>query len=86
MNKILKDPVAPKKKIGGDYPWDFKAPTYDNRSSCSISAGDDYGVGVRVPVGMDKPRSLESGPIVQKSHCFSPDEIFYGKHAEDKKG
>jgi hypothetical protein len=86
MNKVLKDPIAPKQKVDGDYPFEFKAPSYDNRTSCSMSAGNDYGVGFRTPVGMGRPGSLESGPIVQKSHCFSPDEIFYGKGAEDKKG
>lgn len=86
MNKVLKDPIAPRQKIDGDYPFEFKAPCYDNRTSSSMRAGNDYGVGFRTPVGMERPGSIESGPIVQKAHCFSPDEIFYGKNAEDKKG
>lgn len=86
MNKVLKDPIAPKQKKDGDYPFEFKAPSYDNRTSCSISAGNDYGVGFRVPVGKEKAGSIESGPIPQKASAFSPDEIFYGKNAEDKKG
>lgn len=31
--------------------WQFKAPQYDERSSCYINAGDHHGVGHRQPVG-----------------------------------
>jgi len=86
MNKVLKDPIAPNKKDNGDYPFEYKAPSYDNRTSCSMSAGNDYGTGFRNPIGKDEPRSLDSGPIPQQAHCFSPDEIFYGKNKEDSKG
>jgi hypothetical protein len=86
MSKVLKDPIKPSKRVDGDYPFEFKAPTYDNRTSCSISAGNDYGVGFRAPLGKEVAGSIESGPIPQESRAFSPDEIFYGKGAEDKKG
>ena len=90
MNKILKDPIAVKKKEDGVYPWSFKAPTKDQAHSGCLPAGNDYGVGHRNPVGKEKCGSMESGPIPQKAHCFSPDEVLgkkgqiYG--AEDKKG
>jgi len=84
MNKVLKDPISPKKRTDGDFPWSYKAPSYDNRTSCSISAGNDYGIGHRTPVGKEAPGPISSGPIPQQSHCFSPDEVFYG--GEDKKG
>ena len=83
MSKVLKDPDKVKVKTGGKYPFDFKAPTYDNRTSGSISAGDYYGVGIRQPVGTEKYSGVESGPIDRKSECFSPDRIFKG---EDKRG
>lgn len=83
MNKVLKDPLAVKAKHDGDYPFEFKAPSYDNRTSCSMSAGDDYGVGHRTPEGSFKARSIKDGPIVQEAHCFSPKGIFAG---EDRKG
>lgn len=86
MVKALKDPIAPRQKVDGDYPFEFKAPSYDNRTSCSMSAGNDYGIGFRTPVGKEVAGSIETGPIPQKAYAFSPDEIFYGKHAEDKKG
>lgn len=81
----MKDPIAVKqKKRDGQKEWSYKAPSYDNRTSCSMSAGDDYGIGHRTPVGKEKAGSVESGPIPQKSYSFSPDEVFYG--SEDQKG
>ena len=90
MNKVLKDPIGVKRVVRGQEDrngpiprGEFRAPSYDNRTSCSVSAGDNYGVGHRVPVGKESAGSIESGPIPQKAHCFSPDEIFHG---EDQKG
>jgi hypothetical protein len=82
-NKVLKDPIAVKKKVDGEWPWTFNAPTKDQAHSGCLSAGNDYGIGHRQPVGKMSASGLESGPIPQKAHCFSPDEIFYG---EDKRG
>jgi hypothetical protein len=31
--------------------WDFSCPQYDERTSCYIKAGTDYGVGHKQPVG-----------------------------------
>jgi hypothetical protein len=72
----FKDPIAPSKKENGKKEWSFKAPSYDNRTSCSIPAGDDYGTGFRTPVGSKKVSSMKSGPIPQTSKRFSADEIF----------
>lgn len=82
-NGPFKDPIVPRKRDDGKYPFEFKAPTYDNRTSCSISAGNDYGVAYKTPVGSFKPRNIEQGPIVQKAKAFSPYEIFENA---DKKG
>ncbi len=82
-DKILKDRTAVKTKINGEWPWTFNAPTKDQAHSGCISAGNDYGVGIRQPVGKETASGLDSGPIPQASKCFSPDEIFYG---EDKRG
>ncbi len=84
MNKVLKDPLKPKERVTKTpKEWTFNAPSYDNRTSCSISAGNYYGIGHRNPVGKEKAGSLESGPIPLDSHCFSPDKEIHG---EDKKG
>ena len=83
MVKVLNDPIAPRERKDGQFEWSFKAPSYDNRTSSSIPAGDYYGTGYRTPVGKEKASAMSSGPIPQESKCFSPSEIF--SH-EDKKG
>jgi hypothetical protein len=82
MKDVLHDALAVTVKVDGEFPWSFKAPSYDNRTSSSIPAGNYYGVGHRVPVGVERA-SLKNSPIPQKSKCFSPNEIF---NHEDKKG
>ena len=43
---------------GKNTPWDFTCPQYDQRSSCYVNAGTDYGVGHKQPVGhKDNPKS-----------------------------
>lgn len=74
MKKPFKNPIRPKKKEDGKYPFEFKAPSYDNRTSCSMKAGNDYGVGFRNPVGKDKASSIKDGPIPQEYICFNPTE------------
>jgi hypothetical protein len=76
MNKVLRNRIQPTKKEDGKYPFEFKAPSYDNRTSCSMNAGDDYGVGFNQPTGKYGAKGPESGPIPQSSMCFSPDEVF----------
>lgn len=75
LRKILTNLLRPKGKSDGKNPFEFKAPSYDNRSSSSISAGDDYGIGSKNAVGKESVGSYESGPIPQSSHCFSPIEV-----------
>lgn len=82
-NNPFHDPIGVQEKTNGREEWSFKAPSYDNRTSGSIPAGDYYGVGFKTPVGTFKPRNLDKSPIVQKAKCFSPNEIFA---EEDRKG
>jgi hypothetical protein len=59
MKSGFSDPTAIKnqkpqdspKGAGKEWPWNFKAPQYDERSSCFINAGTHYGVGHNQPVG-----------------------------------
>jgi len=57
MKSGFKDPIAPKSeskqmpKDGKKSPWDFTCPEYDQRSSCFVNTGSEYGVGHRQPVG-----------------------------------
>ncbi len=83
MKKVLADPTAVKKKVNGEYPWSFKAPSKDHATSGCLSAGNDYGIGHRQPIGKMSASGLESGPIPQQAGAFSTDEIFYGI---DKRG
>src|SRR5215470_19406818 len=82
-NKPFHDPIAVSEKTDGRFEWSFKAPSYDNRTSSSIPGGDYYGVGYRTPVGKEKARPINQGPIVQQAKCFSPNEVF---GYEDRKG
>jgi hypothetical protein len=82
-NKILRDPISVKKKVNGAYPFEFKGLTKDQAHSGFLTAGNDYGVGHRTPVGTEKCSGMASGPIPQQSKAFSPNEIFA---TEDRKG
>jgi hypothetical protein len=80
--KFLDNRIAPRKKDSGNFPWDFKAPSYDNRSSCSIAAGNDYGIGFTQPIGSMKCKSVESGPIPQKMATYSAERLIARKDIE----
>lgn len=82
-DKVLKDPIAVKKKAIGEFPWGQKAPSKDHATSGCLSVGNDYGMGHKAPVGKETASNLSSGPIPQESKCFSAKDIFYG---EDKQG
>lgn len=84
MSKILKDRLAPKERVNETQKeWTYNAPSYDNRTSCSISAGDNYGIGRTNPIGKESAAPMSAGPIPQESYAFSPNKVMYG---EDKKG
>ena len=53
MKSSFKDPLHPKEEKQSGFPFSFKSPSYDERSSRSIDAGTTYGVGHRIPVGHD---------------------------------
>ncbi len=83
MKKVLADRTAVKQKVNGEYPWSFKAPSKDHATSGCLSAGNDYGVGIKQPIGKETASNLSGGPIPQESVAFSTDKIFYGI---DKRG
>ena len=50
MKSGFHDPIQPKAKESKvKTPWNFEAPSYDDRNR--ISAGSDFGVGHRNPIG-----------------------------------
>lgn len=58
MKTGFKDPIAVKEGKKIKSPWNFDQPPYDERSSCYLNAGTDYGVGHKQPVGrMGNPKS-----------------------------
>jgi len=75
MKNPFKNPIKPTKKEDGKKEWSFKSPSYDNRTSCSIPGGDNYGIGFRTPVGKESCGSMQSGPIPQKAMCFKPESV-----------
>lgn len=81
-DKVWNNRIAPRKKEHGKYPFDFKAPSYDNRTSCSISAGDDYGSGFNQPIGRFKARGMDSGPIPQRNSIRKPEGFIERKDIE----
>ena len=68
MKSKFSDPIAMKSQKpmdkpvdGKKSPFDFTCPQYDERSSCFVNAGTDYGVGHRQPVGhSENPKSKVS--------------------------
>lgn len=57
MKTGFNDPIARKPGEDRKSPWSFECPPYDERSSCYINAGTNYGSGHRQPVGhKDNPK------------------------------
>lgn len=65
MKTGFKDPIGQQK--GQDKkmrsPWNYDAPPYDERSSCFVSTGTDYGQGHRQPVGTHEHKSTDTIPF-----------------------
>jgi hypothetical protein len=48
---MFKDPIARRKGKEKETAWDYRCPTYDERSSCYVNAGSHWGLGFRNPTG-----------------------------------
>jgi|BogFormECP03_OM2_1039629.scaffolds.fasta_scaffold00001_42 hypothetical protein len=53
MKTGFNDPIAPKSGKKKKSPWDYQCPEYDERSSCYVHAGSNFGIGHRNPIGHD---------------------------------
>ena len=51
MKTGFKGPLKKEQVQKKEAPWDYRAPPYDQRTSCYTNAGSHYGVGQRQPVG-----------------------------------
>lgn len=76
---MFNDPIKPKEKIpkptpkdSKNSPWDFRCPDYDERSSCFVNAGTEYGVGHRQPVGHEGNPKSTAETLPRKSKCEDP--------------
>jgi len=54
-------------------PWDFTQPEYDRRSSIFMNAGTNRGIGIKQPVGKEKPSGKFAVP--QYYSCRDPREV-----------
>ena len=53
MKTGFNDPISRKSGKEKKSPWNFQCPDYDERSSCYLNAGTNYGIGHRQPVGKE---------------------------------
>ncbi len=51
MKTKFPNPIDKAFKKEKSSPWNFEQPHYDQRSSCFVNAGSNYGVGHKQPVG-----------------------------------
>lgn len=81
MKTGFKDPIAIKQKEQKiKDPWDFRCPQYDQRSSCFIQAGTDYGVGHRTPVGTSQiTKSIDSVIPKGRVNTLEDDHVSSGR-------
>jgi hypothetical protein len=77
MKTGFKDPIAVKEGKKVRNPWSFSQPPYDERTSCYIRAGTDYGEGHRQPVGKFKagPYAVPKGMV----NTLKTDHVHHGR-------
>lgn len=51
MKTGFSNPIAIKEGKHKKSPWDYRAPLYDERTSCYVDAGSHYGIGHKNPIG-----------------------------------
>ena len=76
MKSGFHDPIQAKPKASSKKtPWNFEAPSYDDRNR--ICAGTDYGLGHRTPVGHLGNAKAEAATLPKgrvKTMSIDPDE------------
>lgn len=62
----IKDQRPKDKPVDGKKsPWDFTCPQYDQRTSCFVNAGTNYGVGFKQPVGHQGDATIKGPTLPQ---------------------
>lgn len=58
MKTGFNDPIVAKSGKKYKSSWNFRCPSYDERTSCYVNAGSHHGIGHRQPVGHEgSPKS-----------------------------
>lgn len=80
MKTGFKDPIARKEGTKVKDPWNFECPPYDERSSCFVNAGTNYGTGFKQPVGhIDNGKhKVDVLPLTRKKP-LKLDHVYSGK-------
>ena len=79
MDTGFDDPIGLKKVKTQKSPWDFECPPYDQRSSCFVNAGTNFGVGHKTPVGKMGRASSEASTLPNhKVKTMRVGEIYEG--------
>jgi len=80
MKTGFKDPIAVKEGKKVKNPWKFDQPPYDERTSCYVNAGTNYGVGHRQPVGRSgNPKSSVDVLPKGRVNTMETDYVHHGK-------
>jgi hypothetical protein len=74
MKKRFDDPIAVKQNKEMKSPWDYRAPCYDERTSCFINTGSHYGVGHTQPVGHKGDPKKDVAALPRTSKIMMEDE------------
>lgn len=71
--EVTREREIEKPTDGKKSPWDFRAPSYDQRTSSFINAGTHYGVGHNQPIGTTKHSAKYAVPV-GRHHTMRDDE------------
>lgn len=79
MKTGFKDVLEQKEKKTVKNPWNFDQPPYDERTSCYVNAGTQFGTGKRQPVGTTDNKGPHAIPMGRVNTL----ETFY-KHSDGR--
>ena len=76
----FKDPARSNiKEENKKSPWNFDQPPYDERTSCYVNAGSEYGVGKTQPVGRKGNPKTTAPCLPANQHNLESDHIHRGR-------
>lgn len=78
MKTGFKDALEIKEGHKPKKPWSFECPPYDERTSCFVNAGTNYGVGHKTPVGKFNASNKGAIPF-GRPNTLETDYVYNGK-------